>query len=509
MAVTRPQRTRIVTAPARPASQPNEQGITKNRIIAELTRSAHGDLNAYLPVGSEAAAQDKDFFAHLIAWDRRKGQIRDTKVALPVISLAKWGPFADRELLDNSLAHLVLLDPRSFVRALTFAREVGVVGLNRQLQRLVERYLREREKSWGWWERTALQHRASMKTLYARFHVKPSGTADLILFKGTPPKGTMFDDVRNLSKMSPREAAAIIVHRKIPFLVALGALGANKKDPDLLLALLDSMSPTELVTNMKMLEKLGVNDSPALRAKLAEKLQKAATSTKATLKTTRAVDAGGIKNEKLKQTMREVQEKQIDAAGQVEGNWLVLGDKSGSMAQAIEGARQVAGLLSRAVTGEVLLVFFDTQPRAFDVTGKSYDEIRDLTRNINAAGGTSIGVGLNYALETGFEMDGIALISDGAEHQGPFFATTHALAEQKLGKQIPVYFYKTAGEPDSISGVCGAAGIEMQTFDLRGGFDFYSLPNLIATMRANRYSLIDEILGTPLLTVDGVFADGG
>jgi hypothetical protein len=48
------------------------------------------------------------------------------------------------------------------------------------------------------------------------------------------------------------------------------------------------------------------------------------------------------------------------------------------------------------------------------------------------------------------------------------------------------------------------AGIEMQTFDIRGGTDFYSIPNLAQTLRASRYSLVDEIMATPLLTLNSV-----
>ena len=48
------------------------------------------------------------------------------------------------------------------------------------------------------------------------------------------------------------------------------------------------------------------------------------------------------------------------------------------------------------------------------------------------------------------------------------------------------------------------AGIEMQTFDIRGGVDYYSVVNLVQTLRASRYSLIDEILATPLLSLNTV-----
>ena len=48
----------------------------------------------------------------------------------------------------------------------------------------------------------------------------------------------------------------------------------------------------------------------------------------------------------------------------------------------------------------------------------------------------------------------------------------------------------------------GFHGLRDEPFDLRRtGVDYYSLPNLVQTMRSNRYSLIDEIMQVPLLTL--------
>jgi hypothetical protein len=49
------------------------------------------------------------------------------------------------------------------------------------------------------------------------------------------------------------------------------------------------------------------------------------------------------------------------------------------------------------------------------------------------------------------------------------------------------------------------AGLDMQTFDLRdSSVDYYSLPNMLATMRAGKYALLEEVMATPLLTLDKV-----
>jgi hypothetical protein len=55
---------------------------------------------------------------------------------------------------------------------------------------------------------------------------------------------------------------------------------------------------------------------------------------------------------------------------------------------------------------------------------------------------------------------------------------------------------------------CHRNGIAIEQFELGGHVDYYSLPNLVKTMRTSRYSLVDEILETKLLTFKDVFGKG-
>lgn len=484
-------------------------GLSRNQIIQQLTRSSHGDLKSYVAPGLAAASEDGEFFAHLIAWNEKNGQIRDSKVALPVVSLA--AKTFNSELAENSLAHLALLDPRNLVRALKFAMDVKTPGHAGELRRLVVRYLRERENDSARWQRTAVQHRASLKTLYALFHVKPSSLADRVLFKGE--KLGIFKTIAELKDMASADAASAIIQLRIPFLIAVGALGGKAKEPDLVLALIQQMSPTELVTNTKMLEKLGAKNSPALRAAFEEGLKKAVASKKTTFKTTRAVEA--LTDDALKEKLRGVQEKQIDTLGGVEGDWLVLADKSPSMQSAIAAATQLAATLARIVKGQVHLVFFDGSPHRYvDATGKAYDTLLAETKHIKAGGsGTSIGCGLQYALDKLLECDGIAVVSDGAENTAPFFATTYNKYCAQFGKEVPVYLYwmechepsPYGNNPKTLADNMAREGLDLQVFDLREGFDYYALPNICLTMRTQRYSLIDAIMSVPLLKLADVF----
>ena len=89
-------------------------------------------------------------------------------------------------------------------------------------------------------------------------------------------------------------------------------MGGRLKEEPVLLSLIESMSPTELVTNTKMLEKLGVKSTPALRAAFENGLKKVAKSKAATLKTTQAAE--NVEDEQLAEKLRGAQEKQIKAA---------------------------------------------------------------------------------------------------------------------------------------------------------------------------------------------------
>lgn len=479
-------------------------GLTKNQIIQVLTRSPHGDLKAFGPTALAAAKAEPEFLAHLIAWNQEHGAIRDSKVALPVYSLAV--PSFPRDLAENSFAHLALLDPRNFVRALDHMRTVGGQGRGRSLRRLVERYLRHREASFGLWERAVIQHRASIKTLYARWHVKPAPLADRALFKGNPPAGSTLEIISRLKDMEPKEALGFVLTRKIPFLVAVGALGKKVQDTDVVLALINSMSATELTTNAKMLERLGVKTNPALRAAFTAGLQKAVENApvQSLLKAGKAAAAvGGELGKKL----TAVQEKQLSATGGVKGRWAVLGDKSQSMRESIEATRFIAAHLAR-MAEEVHLIFFDSQPHYKALgAGATLEEIKELTKHVRGSGGTDCFVGLTYLGVKGIEVDGVVVISDGGHNYHYTLSRQWKDYCTRFAKEPTLYFFKVKGsDPDVFSPTLQAEGIGFEMFDLTKGVDYYSLPNVLATLNTRRWSLLDQIMETPLKTLDEVFS---
>jgi hypothetical protein len=191
-----------------------EAGLTRNEIIAELTRSEHGDLNKYVKVGQDASKREPEFFAHLIAWNALKGQIRDTKIALPVISLLT--PEFPNELSENSMAHLAMLRPRDYLKAYRFVFDLKATARYKDIfKSLTTDYLRWIEASRGRWDRTAVQHRRTLKELYSLGHIKPSARAQRVLFMNNYPPDSIFEKISRLKDMSPLEAAGTIIENRI------------------------------------------------------------------------------------------------------------------------------------------------------------------------------------------------------------------------------------------------------------------------------------------------------
>lgn len=483
-----------------------EKSLSPQQLIGGLVKSVHKSLDLYKVDALQVVKQDPNLFAHLIAWNNLNGEIRDTKVAFPVLSLR--GVSGDeRAFFENAVAHLLLLDPRNLVRAVYFHRDLNKFkavedGAAALLRSGVYQYLRAREKSNPWWDRTVLQHKTSMKTLYALYHIKPSSRAQQILFDKQYPEKSVFRALKNLKAMAPQEAAGTILNFKIPFLTAVGALGGVTKNTDVVLALIESMSSAELITNTKMLDKLGVMSNPVLKSAFDKGLLKAQKDKKmSSLKAGRA--AAAVTDVKVKAKLEKVQEAKIDDIKGLEGDWLVLGDKSGSMQHSIQKAKEVAAFLARTVKGKVYLVFFNVSPNMYDVSGKTLEEVNKSCRGIGAGGGTSIGCGLELILDRNIVVNGIVIVSDGGENTDPRFVKVYQKYEAKTMISPNVYLLHVPGESDTLTDSCNRAGIAYSKMDISKA-DYYSLPNLARMLRSSRYTLLDDIMQVPLLRIADV-----
>src|SRR5262249_55272580 len=144
----------------------------------------------------------------------------------------------------------------------------------RALRTEITRYLRERETDAEWFDSSVLVARKAMKRLYALLHVAPGERAQKILFDEQPPTDSRLFALRVLAQAaSPVEKARAILEHQIPYRVA--ATVVRQMTPTVLLALIERMSPQELINNLAALRRRGALDNPELQTLLERKLEAA------------------------------------------------------------------------------------------------------------------------------------------------------------------------------------------------------------------------------------------
>lgn len=494
----------------------------RNKLIASLMQIGHGDLKMYTEIGLQAMKAEPELFAHFITWNAFHGKVRDAKVAFAALGLRHLTK-DDRELAENAIANAMRLSPRKLIQFYDYSKSLSGEGhiisggWRRLLESALRDYLAYREATDARWDKVALQHRRSLKRIYRFAHRRPPERAQNILFglyddvrrkpgKVSYPDESVFQAVAMLRTTAPQFAASLILHHRIPFEVVVGA-ASKAHDETIILALIENMTGNQLITNSKMLQKLGVNTNETLKAAYAaaiERAKKAPSRKVETLKAGRAAEE--IEDEEMAAQLMSLQQTKVRQLAGIEGDWAILADASGSMHQAIEIGRKIASLLTEKVKGAIHLIFFDTVPTHIVVTGLTYDQIVEKTKRIKAGGGTAIGCGLDYLRAQNIIVNGIAIISDGGDNTVPYFHDAYQKYERALGMDPTVYLYHVNGdERDALSNFCKQHNIQLEKFELGDKVDYYSLPGLIATMRTNRFSLVQEIMETPLLRLEDVF----
>src|SRR5262245_7000406 len=268
-------------------------------ILNTLLTTPHRDLAAIWPVHQEMATKDPRFYVRLAAWYSDHGDVRDHKEMF-VITLSV-SPFPGHR--DVGLALMRGLPPYQVARVLDFVHgrkttrkqrgeakggdgaqtapvqtTVEDFGLfrnpPRSLKTEITRYLREREADADWFDSSVLIARKALKRMYALLHVAPGERAQKVLFDEEPPADSRLAAVKALNQAkTPAEQARAIVEHRIPYRVA--ATVVQQMTPTVLLALIECMTPQELINNLGALRRRGALDNPELAALVEKKLGEA------------------------------------------------------------------------------------------------------------------------------------------------------------------------------------------------------------------------------------------
>jgi hypothetical protein len=514
-----------------------EQDI-RLEILNTLLTTPHRDLAKIWPVHREMVGQDPRFYVRLAAWYNDHGDVRDHKEmfvanlvlsdfeghrdaglgllrALPPYELARVVDFIHGRKKTRKVSLASKTKRRDKARRALgtapseakqadaepqFETKVEDFGLFRNVPRSVKtevaRYLQEREADPDWFDSTALVARKALKRLYAVLHIQPGERAQKILFDKDPPVDSRLFALRELARAeNPVDQARAVVEHRIPYRVAATVI--KQMTPTVLLALIERMSPQELINSLGALKNRGALDNAELKSLIEAKLSDAKTATRVSaFKAEEAAKAAGLSGEVQKQ-LEEIADAQVKAKGRITRPTALLVDKSASMEQAIELGKRIGAMISSICQEKLYVYAFDTM--AYEVTAQGSDMAawERAFLGIRAGGGTSCGVALANMRRKGQYVEQIVMVTDEGENTPPLFVAELQQYRAELKADPGVCLVRTPGGEKHLESQCRHAGLMADVFQFTG--DYYALPNLIPMLaRPSKLELLMEIMEYPL-----------
>lgn len=468
----------------------NERDTRLDMLNSFLT-TPHRDLEQIAPLHEAMRTRDPIFYGHLAVWYVAEGEVRDHKEVMIANLLVS-------DLAEHREAGFMLLQrmpPYQVVRIVDFIRRMRK-SLPNSTRTAVKTYLRAREADPAFFDGAAVRQRQSMKRLYASLHVKPGERAEATLFKNAPPADSPSFGVKLLAKAaSPGEAARIIVDYKIPFTIAVGAIG--KVTPAILVALVDAMSPAELINNLGAIKARGAFDNPGLKALVDAKLAEAASARRVSaFKALKAAEVASVDSETAKRLER-VANAQVRRKAAIRRSTALFVDKSSSMTEAIDVGKHLAAMISGVTEADLYVYAFDTLAYPIVAGGRELSDWENAFRHVVSNGATSLGVALETMRLRKQVVEQIVLVTDEGENAQPLFVQTYARYARELDARPLVVIVKVGDHCTLVERGLAKEGIEHEVYTFDG--DYYSMPNLLPMLaRPSRLELLIEILDTPL-----------
>ena len=460
-------------------------------MLNSLLTTPHRKLEEVAEIHKLMVELDPIFYGHLAVWYQKNGDVRDHKEVF-------LGHLLASNLTEHRDAGFMMLPefpPYQVARIVDFMK-VHRGKVPRSARTAVTRYLKEREKNAKFFDRAALRHRKAMKHLYASLHIKPSARADAVLFKDKPPEDSLAFALKRLAKVEkPLEQAQLIVDRKIPYTIAVGAV--KQITPTVLVALINSMSPQETINNLKSLQARGAMEHPEVKGLIDEKLQQAQKSDRVSAYKARVAAEVANLDAETTAKLEKVTDEQVKKRGQITKPTALLVDKSGSMDKALDVGKRLAALISGISDADLFVYAFDTMPYPVEAKGKELSDWERAFQYLKAGGGTCIGCGVEALRRKKQVVDQIIVVTDEGENHAPYFHDAYQTYCREMAVMPNVAIVKVGQAYDWVETQLKQKQAPVETFTFTG--DYYSLPNLVPLLsRPSRLELLMEILETPL-----------
>lgn len=491
--------------PAAPATQPVAPQVARQAALVDVPAAErdariqmlnsflttpHGKLAALAPQHTGALQRDPLFYGHLAAWYAERGEVRDHKVLFVTHLLTSdYG-----EHREAGWVLLQGLPPHMVAAALDHAKQV-IGKTPRMFKSAVTNYLRTLEQRPERFDRAALRSKQDLKHLYASLRIAPGAYAQQILFDERPPEGSALLALKELARAGePAEQARIIVEQRIPYTTAVGAL--KRLTPSVLAALVDVMTPQETINHLKSLKQRGAFDSPEIKALIEAKLKAAESDARvSTLKATRALRHVEL-DEITTAVLTEATDRRVANLARINRPTALFVDKSGSMTQAIELAKEMAALVS-AVCDNFRVLAFDSETFEVKAHGVERSAWEEAFRMVKADGSTSIGAPLAKLTRERHYVEQVVIITDMGENAPPLFGNAFAEYTRALDITPNVTIVAVGGQNQRFLQGLRQQGVPLTVWEFGG--DYYSLPNLLPLLALpSRAELVEQVMATPL-----------
>ncbi|BCL38267.1 vWA domain-containing protein [Nostoc sp. MS1] len=460
-------------------------------MLNSLLTTPHRKLEQVAEIHKLIIELDPLFYGHLAVWYQNHGDVRDHKEVFVAHLLTS-------NLTEHRDAGFVMLQefpPYQVARIVDFMKQQQN-KMPRSARTAVRRYLKTRESNHNLFDRAALRGRNAMKHLYASLHIKPNERANAILFRDTPPEGSLAYVLKQLAKAeSAVKQARLIVEYKIPYTIAIGVI--KQLTPVVLVALINSMTPQEVINNLKSLQTRGAMDNPEVKKLIDAKLEEASKSGRvAAFKAQIAADNADFDADTVAR-LEKVTNEQVKRRGTISRPTALLVDKSGSMESAIEIGKRLAALISGITQAELYVYAFDTIPYPVTANGRELTDWQRAFQHIKAGSSTSIGCALEAMRRKKQVVDQIILVTDEGENATPYFSEVYKNYCRELGVMPNVVIVRVGTYYNWVESQLKQQQAPVETFTFAG--DYYSLPNLVPLLtRPSRLDLLMEIMELPL-----------
>ncbi|HEX7736438.1 MAG TPA: vWA domain-containing protein [Ktedonobacteraceae bacterium] len=466
------------------------------QILNSFLTTPHRKLEELAPLHTNALERDPLFYGHLAPWYFEKGEVRDHKL----LFVAHLATSEYPEFREAAWVLLQQLAPYEVARALDHTKKV-IGKTPRSLKGAITHYLKTREENIRQFDGAAMRARKDLKHLYASLRIKPAPRAQAILFDEQPPEDSPLYALKRLAKAeSAEEQARVILENKIPYTTAVGAL--KQITPVVLVALINAMSPQEVINNMSSLQKRGALEHAEVKALIDQKLAAATTDKRvSTMKTKKAIQAAQLDSE-TERKLTEITDQRVATKVEIKRPTALFVDKSGSMSQAIEVAKQLASLISAVTSAAFYVYAFDTA--AFEIKTKVPADQRPALSDwekafqfIKADGGTSIGVALSKMSKEKIYVEQLLVVTDEGENTAPYLVNAWKEYCETMQVSPSIIIVQVGGSNELFALNLQAQGVELTRYQFSG--DYYSLPNILNLLAASsKAELTEFIMSYPL-----------